>query len=392
MRPLSKGLVLLLLALVIIRAPQAMEEVHSSVSQGDARLAAFKNNLMEIALARGAVVKGLSYIDDQGALHENTLFTVNQPVSGAQIEAYIEEMGGQALSEWGPIDIRDACGIWGGVNERSFSKTVFSKVSSSAGDQSSAQRFITPVAGALLDELRERLPRSGLKLANSKGLRARPPPSRSSYQKMVMGGAPDLQADYLLELEVGIPSGPKDRAFYQRWYAQLTENVSDLVKFEKSGSQRVSYQVVVSLTEAATSQVLVRYVTEIKTSVRASYKSGDLSVDMRPSQVLKDFIVELDAVLSNKRCTPKFFTVSRIADSNNYLVGGGFDRDIRVGDWLLVGDTSLMINGQLSNAVLDGLFIVKVAQVAGDSAVGERLGLGPSDQLSDSSAMLATIL
>ena len=60
MRPLSKGLVLLLLALVIIRAPQAMEEVHSSVSQGDARLAAFKNNLMEIALARGAVVKGLS--------------------------------------------------------------------------------------------------------------------------------------------------------------------------------------------------------------------------------------------------------------------------------------------------------------------------------------------
>ena len=187
---------------------------------------------------------------------------------------------------------------------------------------------------------------------------------------MVMGGAPDLQADYLLELEVGIPSGPKDRAFYQRWYAQLTENVSDLVKFEKSGSQRVSYQVVVSLTEAATSQVLVRYVTEIKTSVRASYKSGDLSVDMRPSQVLKDFIVELDAVLSNKRCTPKFFTVSRIAYSNNYLVGGGFDRDIRVGDWLLVGYTSLMINGQLSNAVLDGLFIVKVAQVAGDSAVG----------------------
>jgi hypothetical protein len=51
-----------------------------------------------------------------------------------------------------------------------------------------------------------------------------------------------------------------------------------------------------------------------------------------------------------------------------------------------------MINGQLSNTVLDGLFIVKVAQVSGDSAVGERLGLGPSDQLSDSSALLATIL
>ena len=392
MRALSKGLALLLLSLVVIRAPQAMEEDHSSVSQGDARLAAFKNNLMEIALVRGAVVKGLSYIDDQGMLHENTLFTVNQSVSGAQIEAYIEEMGGQAFSEWGPIDIRDACGIWGGVNERSFSKTVFSKVSSSAGDQSSAQRFITPAARALLDELRERLPRSGLKLANSKGLRASHSPSRSSYQKMVMGVEPDLRADYLLELEVGIPSGSNDRLFYQRWYAQITENVSDLVKFKKSGSQRISYQVVASLTDAATSQVLVRHVTEVKTTVRASYKSGELSVDMRPEQVLQDFMVALDAVLSHKRCTPKFFTVSHIADSNNYLVGGGFDRDIRVGDWLLVGDTNLLINGQLSNTVLDGLFILKVTQVSGDSAVGERLGRSPSDQLSDTSAMLATIL
>jgi len=376
MRALSKGLALLLLTFLVMRAPEAMEEVHSSASQGDARLAAFKNNLMEIALVRGAVVKGLSYIDHEGMLHENTLFTVNQSVSGAQIEAYIEEMGGQAPSEWGPIDIRDACGIWGGVNERSFSKTVFSKVSSSAGDQSSAQRFITPAARALLDAVQERLPRSGLKLANSKGLRASHSPSRSSYQKMLMGVEPDLQADYLLELEVSIPSGSNDGPF----------------KFKNAGSQKISYQVVASLTEAATSQVLVRHVTEVKTTVRASYKSGELSVDMRPEQVLQDFIVELDAVLSQKRCTPKFFAVSSIADSNNYLVGGGFDRDIRVGDWLLVGDTNLLINGQLSNTVLDGLFILKVSQVSGDSAVGERLGRSPSDQFSDTSAMLATIL
>jgi hypothetical protein len=57
-----------------------------------------------------------------------------------------------------------------------------------------------------------------------------------------------------------------------------------------------------------------------------------------------------------------------------------------------VGDTNLLINGQLSNTVLDGLFILKVTQVSGDSAVGERLGRSPSDQLSDTSAMLATIL
>lgn len=392
MRALSAGPLLLLLSLVVIGAPQAMEEDHSSLSKGDARLAAFKNNLMELALARGAVVKGLSYIDDQGMLHENTLFTVNQSVSGAQIQAYMEEIGGQALSEWGPIDVRDACGIWGGLNERSFSKTVFSKVSASAGDQSSAQRFITPAAQALLAELRERLPRSGLKLANSVGLRAGHPPSSTSYQKMVMGVEPDLQADYLLELEVGIPSGSNGGAFYQRWYAQITETVGDLVQFKSSGLQRISYQVVASLTEVATAQLLIRHVTEVKTTVRASYKSGELSVDIKPDQVLQGFIAELDAVVSHKRCTPKFFSVSRIADSNNYQVGGGLDRDIRAGDWLLVGDTNLFLDGQLNNTVLNGLFILKVRQVSGNSAVGERLGGSPTGQLNDTSAMLATIL
>lgn len=392
MKALSASLLLLLLPLAIIGAPHAMEEEHSSVSQGDAKLAAFKNNLMEIALARGAVVKGLSYIDDQGTLHENTLFRVNQTVSGAQIQAYMEEMGGQALSEWGPIDVTDACGIWGGLNERSFSKTVFSEIFTSAGEQSSAQRFIMPAAQALLAEVQEQLPRSGLKLANSAVLRASPSAPSSTYKKMLIGAESDSRADYFLELEVGLPSGSNGRPFYQRWYGKITETVSDLAQFKSFRHQRTSYQVVASLTEVATGQRLIRHVIEVKTTVRASYESGELSVDIKPEQVLQDFMAKLDTVLSSKRCTPKFFSVSRIAGSNNYQVGGGLDRDIRAGDWLLVGDTNLLLDGQLNNSVLNGLFILKVREVFGNSALGERLGSIPTDQLNETSAMLATIL
>ena len=90
-------------------------------SEADAEnyLSAFKQRALDAAFDSGARVKGVAYIDDQGRLHERTMFSAEADVRGVQVESYLEAMGGEASLDAVQVSEEARCQLWTGKGSQS---------------------------------------------------------------------------------------------------------------------------------------------------------------------------------------------------------------------------------------------------------------------------------
>jgi len=108
----------------------AMAQGVSSDADAAGYLSAFKQRALDAALDSGARVKGVAYIDEQGRLHERTLFSAEADVRGIQVESYLEAMGGEATLDAIQVSEEARCQLWTGKG--SDSGLIAVRVDSSA--------------------------------------------------------------------------------------------------------------------------------------------------------------------------------------------------------------------------------------------------------------------
>jgi hypothetical protein len=89
--------------------------------EADQYLRAFKQRALDAAFESGARVKSVSYIDNEGRLHERAMFSSEADVRGVQIESYLDAMGGEQSLDAVRVSDDARCQLWTGSGTNSGS-------------------------------------------------------------------------------------------------------------------------------------------------------------------------------------------------------------------------------------------------------------------------------
>jgi hypothetical protein len=355
--------ILLLLIFTFSQAYSAENADQKPVIEESQKLIDFRNKLMEVAFSKGAAVKGLSYVDKNGILHENSLYKAKHSVKSTQIQTYLDEMRGDHVQAWGPVDINDACGLWSNAS-LSATKIIMLNMSSPNLGEAPDRKLVAPVESSLMTIIHQAMLNRGHK-PHAWSVMHRDEKLKSVYQQALLSNKTQQgNADYMLDIKVALTPETYDMPFYRRWYDHVLSRTADTFNLNFSRSEKVpEFIVTVSLMEMATDVLLGKITMHLEGDISTDYHTGNIIVEIDRDDVLDEIMPTLDKGFEATKCMPAIFHVTR-NPGNDYFIDSGMQRGLKKGDWLLVGERALLVDGQLDSTSLESLSLLKITDIS----------------------------
>ena len=327
----------------------------SSYEDAAAYLSSFKQRALDAAFDSGARVKGVAYIDDQGRLHERTMFTAEADVRGVQVESYLEAMGGGESLDAVQVAEEARCQLWTG--QGSQSGLVAIRVDSSVSGE---------VSERALDQTQEMLLTNALQRSlRTEGFRALAPVGSkpqsyqdTTYARALVGDWSDGPApDFSVAVSVRRLADDREK---NDWYYNHP-GLSSIRFARASTSKPVNFAVTLSFSQPAAQRDIVDFRAFVETDAYRAFDSGEWILDQDEEELQEWVAKAVGEFTAGTRCLPRVFTVKRDGPQQ-YSIGAGLARGVREGSWLLVGDRELMVNNIVSDLTLDTLLMLKVTR------------------------------
>ena len=341
----------------------------NSDAEASAYLSAFKQRALDAALDSGARVKGVAYIDDQGRLHERTMFSAEADVRGVQVESYLEAMGGEASLDAVQVSEAARCQLWTGKGSESGLVAV--QVDSGVQREVS-ERALNQTQEALLTTALERSLRAqGFRVLDAVG----PKPQSyqdTTYSRALVGNWSDGPApDFSVALSVRRLADDREK---KDWYYNHP-GLASIRYARTSTSKPVNFAVTLSFFQPAAERSMGDFRALVETDAYRAFESGEWILDQDEDDLaewVEDVVAEFTG---GTDCLPRVFTVKRDGPQR-YSIDAGLTRGVREGSWLLVGDRELMVNNVVSDLTLDTLLMLKVTRADDHRAQAEPLPSG----------------
>ena len=372
---------LIRLALVILgcQGLSAMAQVESVASaarpaltgqqEADQYLKAFKQRALDAAFESGARVKGVSYIDNEGRLHERAMFSSEADVRGVQIESYLDAMGGEKSLDAVRVSDEARCQLWTGSGSNSglVSVTIDSGPAAEVSERAIAQEQERLLSTALVTSLGN----SGFRVLKPIG----PKPESyqdTTYARALVGDWSDgPAADFAVAVRVTrVPDDRQKKTLYINH-----PGLASLFYAYSSTSKSVDFNVSVSFSQPASQSDMGDYRAIIETGAFRALETGEWVLDQDEDD-LNDWVSEItEEFVSTTQCLPRVFRITRDGPQK-YSVDAGASRGVTEGSWLLVGDRALMVENIVSDMTLDSLLMLKVTRANQYRAQAEPLPSG----------------
>ena len=371
----------------------------SDQADAAAYLSAFKQKAIDAAFESGARVKGLAYIDQEGRLHERTMFSSEADVKGVQISSYLEAMGGEEQLQAVQVSEDARCQLWTG------SGTTSALVSVRIDSKTSLQRSERAIASEQERVLGETIVRAlkvrGFRVGSIVGQK---PPSYqdTTYSRALVGDWADGPApDFLFSLSVAELVDEEERSELYLNHPGLasivggvSRTIESAVKATKLPGINLSQQskkfvAAVSINQPSTDRQFEESHAYIETSAHRSVNSGQWILKQNTKK-LDSWAAKIVAkFVADTNCIPRLFTVTR-EGPNLFSIDAGYSRGVRSGAWLLVGAKDLMVDNIVSDVTLDNLVMLKVTQVDEYRALAQLLP-GGKGALTSTDDLLGTL-
>ena len=337
-------------------------------------LEGFKAKLMEVAFEKGAVVKGLSYIDEKGALHQSTLYRAKQSVNGTQIQTFIDEMRAGADQSWGSVGIADVCGVWSMANSAPLPRSVSLSINSPGNrtEGASLRHVIAPIEELVANSMQAALIERGMRVVRASESELMDV-SASQYQKVLLRAPSGHSADYRVSVSVAISPNSWGSRMYQGARRSFSGGLSELFNQQlRPTPPKYEYTIEIVFSDVIRSTDFVRQQVYLASTPTVSYESGEVAVDTNLTSKLRRTLAEIDRALDASQCLPRVFHVKNYGQ-DEFQVQGGREDGVNEGDWLLVGQRELLIDGQLNSINFESLYLARVKSVKSGVAVAELL-------------------
>ena len=347
----------------------AMAQGVSSDADAAGYLSAFKQRALDAALDSGARVKGVAYIDEQGRLHERTLFSAEADVRGIQVESYLEAMGGEATLDAIQVSEEARCQLWTGKG--SDSGLIAVRVDSSAQREVSERALNQTQETWLTAALEQSLRAQGFRVLAAVG--AKPQSYQdTTYARALVGDWSDGPApDFSVTLSVRRLADDRQKS---DWYYNHPGLAS--IRYARSSTSKpVDFAVTLAFVQPAAQRSMGSFRALIEADAYRAFESGEWILDQDEDD-LADWVADVtEEFTSGTNCLPRVFTVTRDGPQQ-YSIDAGVARGVREGAWLLVGDRELMVNNVVSDLTLDTLLMLKVTRADDHRAQAEPLPAG----------------
>ena len=348
------------------------QETPASLSDQDeaaSYLSAFKQRAIDAAFDSGARVKGVAYIDDEGRLHERTMFSSEADVRGVQIDSYLAAMGGEASLDAVQVSDDARCQLWTGNGSNSglvairLTSGQASEASESALRQEEERRIITA--------LQRSLSASGFRVLAPTG------PKPDSYQDttyaraLVGDWSEGPEPDFSVAVSVRMLADDREENDIYINHPGL----ASIVYVISSTAKPVRFAVMVSFSQPAAARAMGDFSALIETGAYRALKSGEWVIEQDEDDLDDWVAAATDEFTEATHCLPRVFKVRRDGPER-FSVDAGRSRGVAEGAWLLVGDRQLMVNNVVSDMTLDTLVMLRVVRADDHRALAEPLPSG----------------
>ena len=348
------------------------QETPASLSDQDeaaSYLSAFKQRAIDAAFDSGARVKGVAYIDDEGRLHERTMFSSEADVRGVQIDSYLAAMGGEATLDAVQVSEDARCQLWTGNG--SDSGLVAIRLTSGQASEASESALRREEERRIITALQRSLSASGFRVLAPTG------PKPDSYQDttyaraLVGDWSEGPEPDFSVAVSVRMLADDREENDIYINHPGL----ASIVYVISSTAKPVRFAVMVSFSQPAAARAMGDFRTLIETGAYRALKSGEWVIEQDEDD-LDDWVAAATKEFTEAtHCLPRVFKVRRDGPER-FSVDAGRSRGVAEGAWLLVGDRQLMVNNVVSDMTLDTLVMLRVVRADDHRALAEPLPSG----------------
>lgn len=339
--------------------------------------------LLEEAALLGASVRGVSYIDESGALRESFLFRSSAHAKRVQIGTYLSEAGRKPNLLLEEISIAESCPF-----EDAMAHPRVVNVTSS--------RTAARTAGAdiYLDEFEKFLVHSTVNELSGKNWRAshtpvRRPPRSTVYSKYAFGSGEHPSASYEMQWSISLLDKNRvNRSSKKAETPWLVASIGDRLPFDNRAFYHQGMNLSLKMRLKQTLSGEVRKESEFEVALpklHATYDEGDFQALLQSllNEKIAQAIWEITMAV---KCDPLLFKGEVLYDKT-VEARMGYDHGLRVGQWVLGGARSLIGYDWLDESNLDSLAIYEVTEVRDLSST-----LKPLTQLARDSQNLRSML
>ena len=371
MRTLAAYMALASCFLTITYRALAQETPASLSDQDEAAsyLSAFKQRAIDAAFDSGARVKGVAYIDDEGRLHERTMFSSEADVRGVQIDSYLEAMGGEASLDAVQVSEDARCQLWTGKG--SNSGLVAIRLTSGRASQASESALQREEEQRIITALQRSLSASGFRVLAPTG------PKPDSYQDttyaraLVGDWSEGPEPDFSVAVSVKMLADDREENDIYINHPGL----ASIVYVISSTAKPVRFAVMVSFSQPAAARAMGEFRALIETGAYRALKSGEWVMEQDEDDLDSWVAAATEEFTQATHCLPRVFKVRRDGPER-FSVDAGRSRGVAEGAWLLVGDRQLMVNNVVSDMTLDTLVMLRVVRADDHRALAEPLPSG----------------
>lgn len=348
------------------------QETPASLSDQDeaaSYLSAFKQRAIDAAFDSGARVKGVAYIDDEGRLHERTMFSSEADVRGVQIDSYLAAMGGEASLDAVQVSDDARCQLWTGNG--SNSGLVAIRLTSGQASEASESALRREEERRIITALQRSLSASGFRVLAPTG------PKPDSYQDttyaraLVGDWSEGPEPDFSVAVSVRMLADDREENDIYINHPGL----ASIVYVISSTAKPVRFAVMVSFSQPAAARAMGDFRALIETGAYRALKSGEWVIEQDEDDLDDWVAAATDEFTEATHCLPRVFKVRRDGPER-FSVDAGRSRGVAEGAWLLVGDRQLMVNNVVSDMTLDTLVMLRVVRADDHRALAEPLPSG----------------
>lgn len=369
-------------AVVAAEHPEKLEQQSLAVD----RLQRIKTDLLEAAVAAGARVHSLAYLDTEGRLHESTLVTADTVVSGVRVPSYAKEMDIKlGISGNARMPEDSGCKFWSDRSQNMGLVSVL--VETGSRSKSSFDSFVNATRNEWQDILVQKLEDGGYntELIETDRYAAQHATRYDDYLRHneSLKSAGNFQIKVRLEITENSPPRPLITTNHIGLRTLLPSG--DVIGNSDQGTLHLE------IFRADSGPALKKVKIPLAFEVKRRYSDGvwhgahsDLLAIAKLSDVVSSFI-------DTTRCDRRLFAASLVAQKGKVQIRAGMDHGLRQGDWLLVGSRELIGENIISSSDLDQLMLIKTDRVGARDSSGKPLA-GSNAPLPDGADLVAVVI
>ena len=358
---------------------------HQSLAED--RLQRIKTDLLEAAVAAGARVQSLAYLDTAGRLHESTLVMADTVVSGVRISSYAREMDiklGISGSARMPEDL--GCKFWSDRSQNMGLVSVL--VETGSKSRASFDSFVNVARKGWQEVLVQQLQDGGYNTEVIEGDHSAA--QRATRYDGYVSHDDSLKpaGNFQIKVRLEMTENPPPRPLFTTNHIGLRALVPSVGGIGNNEDDGILH---LEIVRADGGPALEKAAIPIAYKVKRRYSDGvwdgahsDPLAISKLSDVVRSFI-------DDTRCDRRLFPVSLAVQGEEVQIRAGTDHGLRQGDWLLVGSRELIGENTISSTGLDQLMLIKTDRVGARYSSGKPLA-GSNLPLPDVADLVAVVI